>query len=802
MPAAFDDLRVLDLSRRLSGAYCTRLFADLGAHVLLIEPPEGHPLRAEPPFLDDQPGPDRSLLHAYVNANKQSLVANDGLDLAAQVVAADLIVTTDTPLPDETRAALEAKRDDAVHLSLTPFGLDGPLTGAPANNLTHSAMSGWAHICGYEDEPPLALPRHSADYVAGITAFSAAAAALVRRVASGYGSLVDVSELDALIVSSFPWSLSALYEGPDGYPVHVHSRDRPAFQQAADGDMVVVLGQGPFWKDALSALGLDDLADASFDDPGVRRSHLASIQERVAQAIAQRPRLELFEELSRIRVVTGVVQDTSDLLVNPHLAEREYFVETAIDGRSAQRPGPPFRLSKTPWKLRRPAPRLDEHDQAPTPTPAPFSVRSNHAPPAEAPLAGVRVLTFTQAWSGTLGTELLALLGADVVQIEARCRPDVWRTYRGGFDVPVPALLVDPSRRQRGWNCMGLYNAANLNKRAITLDMNEPRGAEIFWRLVPRFDVVADNFSPHALPNWGITYETLREARPDIIFAALSGYGATGPYTHYAANGGTIEPMSGLSSLNGYEDDRPTSTGGLLPDPVGGMYFSSAIIAALHHRARTGEGQQIDISMTEAMAAHLGDALLERSANGVVRRPGGNRHPRIAPHGVYATTDGEWLALAAETDDAWRALAAHMRQPQLADDARFATPAARKANEDALDATIAAWCAHQDAAQAASALLALGCAAARVEHLTEVLESPNPQTLARGFMVNVEHPEAGTHTLAVAPWRFSGKPVPPIRPSPCLGEHSFEVFHAELGLTQPEYDALVDAGVTGDMPPD
>ncbi len=810
MTGALDGVRVLDLSTRLAGAYCARLFGDFGADVRLLETERGHPLRREPPFLDGEPGLERSLLHAYVNANKTSWL-DDGEDaLAEQIAGADVIVTTEAPWPAQLRAALRLARSDAVVLSITPFGLHGPLAGAEANNLTLSAMSGWSNICGYEEEPPLTLPRHSSEFLAGVASFSAAAAALLRREATGQGTLVDVSELEAMIVSSAPWSLAQIFD-PGGYTelVHRHDRERAPFLRAADGDMVVVLGQGPFWRDAMTVLGLNELAelsDADFDEPDQRRRLLATVQERIDEAVARRPRMELFELLSQVRCAAGVVQNTSDLLDDPHLRARDYFVETTVDGQRVERPGPPVKLSTTPWALGRDAPRLGAHqmsnETAESGRRAGPTASRRAAVPPETPLAGVRVLTFTQAWSGPLGTELLALLGADVVQVEARRRPDVWRTYVAGYNTPVPPGIVDPSRRQRGWNTMGLYNATNLNKRAITLDMQNPRGAEIFWRLLPRFDVFAESFSPHVLPNWGVTYETLRDARSDIIFASLSGYGATGAYANYSANGATIEPMSGLSSLNGYDRDRAGNTGGLIPDPIGGMYLASSIVAALHHRARTGEGQRIDLSMMEVMASHLGDAVMEWSANGVLRGPSGNRHPRIAPHGVYATRDGQWLAVSADGDSEFWALAELIGMPDLTVDPRFATADARKANEDALDDLIGSWCANQDAEAAASALLAAGCAAARVSALPEVLLSPNPQAVSRGFVTEQEHPEAGLHSIAVAPWKFGGRSVRLRRPSPCMGEHSFEVFRQELGMEQVEYDELVAAGVTGDEPPD
>ena len=270
MTGALDALRVLDLSTRLAGAYCARLFGDFGADVRMLETERGHPLRGEPPFLGGEPGPERSLLHAYVNANKTSWLGDGEYALKEQIAGADVIVTTEAPWPERLREALRSARPDAVVLSITPFGLEGPLAGAKANNLTLSAMSGWSSICGYEGEPPLTLPRHSAEFLAGVASFCGGAAALLRREATGQRTLVDVSELEAMIVSSVPWSLASIFD-PGGYTeaVHKHDRARAPFLRAADGDMVVVLGQGPFWRDAMTVLGIAEPAELA--ESGGRR---------------------------------------------------------------------------------------------------------------------------------------------------------------------------------------------------------------------------------------------------------------------------------------------------------------------------------------------------------------------------------------------------------------------------------------------------------------------------------------------------------------------------------------------------
>ena len=400
----------------------------------------------------------------------------------------------------------------------------------------------------------------------------------------------------------------------------------------------------------------------------------------------------------------------------------------------------------------------------------------------------MRVLAFTQAWAGTFGTQLLALLGADVVQIESPKRPDVWR----GAGAPVPPAVRRDDIEQSRLNTNGMYNSVNLDKRAITLDMTHPKGRDIFWRLVPRFDVVADNFSPHVMPNWGVTLESLRAVRPDIIFASVSGFGTAGPFAEYPANGHSIEPMAGFASIHGYAGDAAANTGGLIPDPISGYYFAAAILAALHHRDRGGNGQRIDGAMMEAVAVQMGDALLEFEANGHIRRPTGNRHPRFAPHGAYPTQDGGWLLLAVETDAAWAALA----QRFSIKDARFATAAGRKAHEAALDAVMAHHCATRDAEAEAEALAALGISAAAANGFQRLYAQPCQQFLERGFMAPVTHPESGTHFMPRAPWLLANSQRPTPRAAPCFGEHSREVLGEELGIEDEEYAELVALGVT------
>ena len=802
MVASFEGLRVVDLSTRLSGAFAARLFADFGADVVLVEPPEGHPLRSEPPFLDDEPGSDRAVAHAYFNWNKHSVCVESEAELARAVRGADVVVTTTAEPVPGLAAVLAALPPQTVHLCVTPHGLNDPLTHVPGNNLTMCARVGWAFVNRLAGEAPLQLPRDSAGLTGGVTGFTAATAALRRRHATDHAECVDVSELEAFALTIHPWGVGAVYHGADGSRrTGGRRRGQPGpIWDLADGRMNLGLMDFHNWQEAMDVCNLPDMGAKPelIPDFGRHSQDIRDVVSGLAETLPKLKRWDVFHALAKLRCVTGVVQDVEDMPANEQFIAREFFVATHVDGRRMRAGGAPAKLSPSPWRLRRPAPRLGESSLAKKDRTGPARVSPRAKPSAKqlgaGPLAGIRVLSFGQAWSGTFATELFALLGADVVQIASTKHPDAFRRLSNR----VPAALIDESRRQHPANTQGHYNSVNLHKREVNLDLTHERGRDILWRLLPRFDIVVDNFRPTVLPSWGITLETLHDLRPGMIWASISAYGEDGPYRDYPGNGNTTEPMAGLASLNGYQGDAGMNTGGLIPDPLSGYFLCATVMAALAHRDRTGEAQRVDLSMVESVAAAVGDAILEYDATG--RRPGprGNHHRRIAPHNVYLAKGDDYLALAAETEAAWEALTCIVGDPRLDED-RFSTIAARKENEAALDAILGDWCRGRDAGSAEAQLGAAGICAARVTTLAEIYSRPDPHFAQAGFITKIDHPEAGPTWLPGRPWRFSAARTEPIRPAPCVGQHSREVFAEELGMDDAEYADLVDLGVTGTL---
>lgn len=352
------DLRVVDLTSSLAGAWCSRLLADFGADVVLVEPPEGSPLRRLEPFaLDPATGDRFSIPAAYVLANKQSVTLDRDTPEGAALLGAltrraDVVLTSDPA----GRAAIE-ERPELVHVSITPHGLDGGRADWAGNDLMAWALSGWASVNGLADRPPLKGSGSNASMVAGIGAFAATVAALVARDRDGLGQLVDVAETEVLTTTFSPSMLRSLYMGrPEARDARVDMTTGPV--PVRDGYFALTISRAHFWRDAMNLLGLTDLAeDQRFEASWYRQQHRDDYVPRVEERMAQWTKMELFDALATLRVVAGPVLTMDELTANPHLRAREYFGRPAAGSDTAPEfPGPPFRMSGTPWRLQRSAP--------------------------------------------------------------------------------------------------------------------------------------------------------------------------------------------------------------------------------------------------------------------------------------------------------------------------------------------------------------------------------------------------------------------------------------------------------------
>lgn len=395
------------------------------------------------------------------------------------------------------------------------------------------------------------------------------------------------------------------------------------------------------------------------------------------------------------------------------------------------------------------------------------------------PLAGVRIADFTWIGAGSYTTKILADFGADVVKIESSGRIDTLRDARPFKD------------GVRGVNRSGYFADRNSSKRSITLDLKHPQGQELVRRLIAGSDVVSNNFTPGVMERFGLGYEAVRAIRPDIVYLAMSMAGQTGPEAQYLGYGLTMGAVTGLQGLCGLPEREPAGTGTNYPDHVPNpSHAAFAVLAALRHRRRTGQGQCIDLAQIEPTVSLLGPALLDFTANGRVANRSGNDHVAAAPHGVYPTQGTDrWIALGAETQEAWRALVEVLQAPALQADPRFGTPAARWQHRAALDAALAPLTAGHEGYALMQALQARGVPAGVVQDASDVLLR-DPQLAARGHWVYLDHPEMGRSVYNALPVALSRTPSRPHRPAPLLGQHTDEVLAERLGLDADAIAAL------------
>ena len=343
-------------------------------------------------------------------------------------------------------------------------------------------------------------------------------------------------------------------------------------------------------------------------------------------------------------------------------------------------------------------------------------------------------------------------------------------------------------------NRCALFNQWGQGKKSMLLNLTTAKGIAIAKELISKSDVVLQNFATGVMDQLGLGYEELRKIKPDIVMASISGYGQTGPQRKYMAYGPAIPPLTGLSSITGYEGGPPEEVGMAYGDPTSGIHAAVAICAALAARQRTGRGQYIDVSLWQSVAALVAEGWMEYAMNGTQPPRRGNRDPWMAPHNCFRCAgDDEWVTIACGTNDEWRALCQAIGQPGLADDARFYTAQARKANEEALDEILSAWTFTREKWAVTHTLQAVGVAAFPSMSGKNLIEDPHLN--ARGFFERLDHPEVGVRTHMGMPWRLTQGPNGVRTPAPLLGQHTDQVMREVLGYSEQAIAGLKDERV-------
>ena len=789
--------RVIEMGQGLAVAWAGRLLADAGADLIRVEPGS---------FGKVDPMRDRGL-HVAVNANKRSVHVAAGAtgdeDLARLLASADMVLL-DTAA-DEIHASLDplallAAHPGLVVVSVTPFGYRGPRAHFQATELNIVHGGGWANVCPSThldpDSPPLKPFGEQSAFLTGTCAALVALATWREAARSGVGEFVDLSQ-QAYIASVLEAGVPALgardlvarrYHPRGLLPWRIfQTRDRPVYLVCIEEDQ---------WQRLVQFLGTPEWTTLEiFADNPSRAANQDILHELLQQALMEHDSETLYHAAQAARVAVAPVLDYASLAREAHLIARNFFEETTDEqGQPILVMANPILTTRGRATIRHPAPAPGEHNHLLAelpPKPASVTTAARASSPSisteaieapRLPLAGVRVIDLSWAWAGPFCALNLAHLGADVIRVESSQRPDLYRR-----------LNLSPEDVPTTLNTSGMFNQWHQGKRSIAINMRTPEGINLVRELIAGADVVVQNFATGVLDRLGLGYEALKRMNPRVILASISGYGQSGPCSHYIGYGPSAAALTGLCSVTGYESGEAEELGLSMPDPTSGLTAALGVVEALIRRDATGIGDHIDVSLWEATAVHGLEAWLQFQRTGTQPERMGNHDPRMAPHNVYRTLEEDgWVTIACRNDDEWQRLA-NLVDPALLDDPRLRTFEDRKANEAEVDAAISGWCATRGRWTITRELQALGLPAFPTLCTRDIVDDPHLN--ARGFIERLNHPEVGVRPHTGIPWTFDKRPNGVRFPAPCLGADTDAVLRDAAGLDAARIALLRGTGV-------
>jgi crotonobetainyl-CoA:carnitine CoA-transferase CaiB-like acyl-CoA transferase len=756
-------IAVVDLAGE-PAAMTGRILADLGADVTKVEPASGDPLRTVPPLGRD----GVSLRFVAWNAGKGSVIVDgpDDEQLVALMHAADIVL--DTPGWPGAIEVDPATAPQAVWVSVTPFGLTGPRAGWKASDLGVMASTGNMYCTGDPDRPPVRCTEPTGWAHVGPEAAMGALTAL----ASSRPQRVDVSAQEAVMIASMGHPGRVARTGNRGQRSGANIGTTREIWSCADGFVSFGLRGGKARVANLqtitrlvdeAGLGSPALTDrdwTTYDHKALAPEELEAIASPIGAYFAERSMAELYEIAVATNLMLAPANSPKELVASRQLAAREFF--TTIDG-----------IDHVPRSF-----------VAITDPPAGGEPRLNaRAQPDRATGAwtGTRILEFGTGAAGPIAVRYFAEQGATVIRVESRSRPDFLRTYSSGPGDPC------------GLDGSDMFDAVNVGKFGVTLNLKHPEGVELARRLIGWADAVAENFAPRAVRSFGLDYASLASDHPDLVMVSSCLQGQTGPHKDYPGFGGQGSALSGYNLLTGWPDREPVGPFGTITDSLAPRFVATALAAGLLYQRRTGRGVHLDVSQVEAAVYSLTPWLLDFVVNGHIAARQGNRSDRFVPHGAFPCRgDDRWVAIACWDDADWRKLADVIGLDPSTTNA-FATLEARRACVDEVEAIVARWTEDQDAPAVADALQRVGVEAVPVADFLDV--AADEQLAHRGHFVSMEHPCMGPCGYERNGFRLSDAPAGYERPSPLLGQHNEWVLGEILGLDTTEQTRLRDAGV-------
>ena len=780
---------VVEVGGGAAAAYCGRLLADAGATVWVAALSESH--RSAGIVRDDNP--TEQAYAAYLAAGKHIVPANADLQtLAARCQQADLVLVGEAAGVD----ALQL-HPRVASVALSWFGTEGPYAGWLGSDLTVQALVGTAHMAGPVDGPPQHHGDRQATTIAGVTAYIAACTALLAPAATTT-QRYDISIFEANLVLA---EMHLHFFQRDGVPMKRWGLNRFApnspvgIYPCRGGWVGITVSTPDQWRSLCTALDLrEQAADERLATRELRFARIDEVEAVLCQALAHKTPEEWAAVGRQHRLPLVVVPDAQGILQHPIFRQREALATLPFGSAMLQVPRTPLSLTRTPLRAHLAAPREADAQVAVT------SHASSAVPPASVPaagtvtetdarpLAGLTLIDFSMGWAGPLASRLVADLGATVLKIEAARYPDWWRGVNW-----TPEFIAD-----KGYEKSTIFCGLNRGKRGISLDLTVAEGRDLALQLIAGADAVIENQAAGVMARLGLDAEQVARVRPDAVMVSMSAFGLGNPWSDTRAYGSTLEQGSGLPSFVGTPDTPPTMTHLAHGDPVGGLYGCAALLTALVHRRRTGEGQFVNQSMVESMLQFTTPALLAHQLTGHSERRG-NRQAGLVPQGLFAAAGAdEWVALTVFDGPAFARLARLLGREDWADDATLQEAAARRQIEDQIDAAIAAWCCTRTPSDAAQTLQAAGLAAAPLRHAQDIVSDPHLQN--GQFFIDLQRETSGPQRQAGVSIRLNGQRLGARQPAPQLGEHSWDELNRRIGMARPRFDALVRDGVIGLTP--
>ncbi|MGZ5092181.1 MAG: CoA transferase [Burkholderiales bacterium] len=796
MTAPYAGVSVLELGSGLAIGYAGKLFADLGADVTRVET-ESEPDHARSPALA-----------LYLNASKQTLpldlnAARGRSTLRERLAKTNVLFHAANERPfsgwalEPEQLAREFPR--LVVVSVTPYGLDGDLRYAPADDLTLQALGGLSIGIGSPGRAPLKLPGNQSAFQAGLAAAIAGAGALHAR----RGVLIDVSAADV-------WA--SFYTGVEVALAHFgrHKKHRAGQRvsgqpyprtifRCKDGYFAIQCGESRHWQSFLRMIGHDDLVTHPLFANRFKANdeHGDACDALIEPWFLKRTKNEILEQCLEHKIPGAPVYDIREVVDHPHLKARAYFVTMPTPKGAITMPGHPFAGLGEHAYLQR-----DAGGEGGT-VEMDSGVRQNDdelrrvrgierrsslnesgggAVDPMRPLLGLRVVDFGWVWAGAVPGHVLADMGAEVIKIESASPLDYMRQGR-----PIVGTQKDPEQNP-------MFHNVNRGKLSLRIDLERPESRAVLKDLVAVSDVVIENFSPGVMAKFGLSYSDLKPVRPDLVMCSMSAVGQQGPLRGIRTYATMIASLAGLDSMVGYPGERVLGSQSSYADPNASLHATVGILAALWGRRRTGQGTYIDLSQWEAAASVMGEHIVDYAIHGRVPSTSGTLHTAKAPYGNYpARAEDQWIAIAVTSDLEWHALADVLNSPAWMSSQLFSTVQSRCANRSELDRLLALETGKHDRDALAAQLLSAAVPAAPLLDAGSVAAHILFQK--RALFEAVEHPVLASVPVYRLPWHLNGAAIPITRRAPLLGEHNRHTLQDVLGYSDERVRTLADARV-------